>query len=248
MVLSDLINPGDKIDIQLTYQLEQSKMGQDVEVKIYKSSVFDFVSDTEIEITMPTEGSKVVLFQNGLRLRMLYYTQKGLYECLGVVENRYKKNNILTLVVDIKTPPQKFQRREFYRVNCLIDMQYYKISEEVADLDTTEAVFAEIQNPEYIGREKKTSIQDISGGGIRFISDEKFEKDSYILAVIRLTNEKIDNTFYLVCRIVSSEEVEYMTDKYSNRAKFNFKDIKDREAIVRYVFEEERRIRKKEIG
>ena len=66
MVLSDLINPGDKIDIQLTYQLEQSKMGQDVEVKIYKSSVFDFVSDTEIEITMPTEGSKVVLFQNGL--------------------------------------------------------------------------------------------------------------------------------------------------------------------------------------
>ena len=60
MILNEIINPGDKIDIQLTYQLEKNKLGETVDVKLYKSSVFDFVSDTEIEITMPTEAGKVV--------------------------------------------------------------------------------------------------------------------------------------------------------------------------------------------
>ena len=95
MILNEIINPGDKIDIQLTYQLEKNKLGETVDVKLYKSSVFDFVSDTEIEITMPTEAGKVVLVQNGLRIRLLIYTQRGLYECFGIVKNRCKKENIL---------------------------------------------------------------------------------------------------------------------------------------------------------
>jgi c-di-GMP-binding flagellar brake protein YcgR len=35
---------------------------------------------------------------------------------------------------------------------------------------------------------------------------------------------------------------------FSNRIEFLFKDLRDREKIVRFVFEEERRIRKKEVG
>ena len=38
------------------------------------------------------------------------------------------------------------------------------------------------------------------------------------------------------------------SDRYSCRAKFIFKDLKDREKIVRFVFEEERKIRRKEVG
>jgi hypothetical protein len=36
-------------------------------------------------------------------------------------------------------------------------------------------------------------------------------------------------------------------EKFIHRGKFMFKDLKDRETIVRYVFEEERRIRRKEM-
>lgn len=248
MILTDYFNLGDKIDIQLTYQLEQSRKGELVEVKQYKSSVYEFASDTDIEITMPTDSGKLVLFQNGLRLHMLFYTRKGMFECYGVVKNRYKKENIMTLVVEIKTTPTKFQRREYFRIECSIDMLYYLIDENVAHLESTEALFSEIQNVEYIGGQRAGSIQDISGGGIRFVSNEEISKDSYILAVIRLTNSNYDNTFYLATKIISSEKIEHLQNKYSNRAKFNFKDIKDRESIVRYIFEEERRIRKKELG
>ena len=77
---------------------------------------------------------------------------------------------------------------------------------------------------------------------------ESDEIDSYIVIKLRLTNEKLDETFFLVCKIISCDRIDDFEGKYSNRAKFMFKDIKDRETIVKYVFEEQRRIRKKENG
>lgn len=248
MTLEELISPGDKIDIRLLYQLEQERAGNDVEVKTYKSSTYDYLSDTELEIAMPTENGKMVLFQTGLRCEFIFYTNRGLYMCTGIVKKRYKKDFLFALAVEIKTPPSKFQRREFFRVDCLIDMKYYKITEEVASLDSTEKLFAEIQGIDYIGAALNAVVQDISGGGIRFTTDEQLEVNSYLLIVIRLANNKMDETFYLPCKLISSNKIEHAVGKYSNRGKFIFKDIKDRETIVRFVFEEERRIRKKELG
>ena len=41
MKMSDLIQPGDRIDIQLVYQVERQQNGEDIEVKLYKSKVCD---------------------------------------------------------------------------------------------------------------------------------------------------------------------------------------------------------------
>ena len=89
MLLSDITNLGDKIDIQLVQQLEQLKNGQLSEpIRTYKSSLFDYLNDKEIEIGMPTENGRMVLFQVGLRCRMLFYTKKGLYTCFATVQKR----------------------------------------------------------------------------------------------------------------------------------------------------------------
>ena len=64
MKMSDLIQPGDRIDIQLVYQVERQQNGEDIEVKLYKSKVCDWLSDINMEILMPTESGKMVLFQS----------------------------------------------------------------------------------------------------------------------------------------------------------------------------------------
>ena len=74
------------------------------------------------------------------------------------------------------------------------------------------------------------------------------QKNDFILLMIRLTNDRMDETFYLVCQIVGCERHPSLDNTFSCRAKFIFKDLKDREKIVKFVFEEERRIRRKEIG
>jgi len=238
MVL-DFIKPGDKIDINYLHQNNG---------KTYKSSVFDILSDNEIEIAMPTDGGKMVLFQNGFACQFYFYTVKGLFTCEAVITGRYKKDNFYLLSAKITSGLKKYQRRDYFRVDCSIDFGYYRISDEVARLETTEELFEEIANPDYIEQKMLARTRDISGGGIRFTGNESLEVGDKLLIVIRLTNEKLDHMFYLVAEIIDCAPVEQMQDKWVLRAKWHFKNIKDRDLIVRYVFEEDRMIRKKENG
>ena len=125
-------------------------------------------------------------------------------------------------------------------------MQLLEITEEVAALKTTELLFMESQDIKYIDHKKKAMICDISGGGVRFTGDTPLEPGQFVLLTFRLVNENTDECFYLVSQIVAIQKED--SDRYSCRAKFIFKDLKDREKIVRFVFEEERRIRRKEVG
>lgn len=239
MGISAYITPGDKIDINFLHQHNG---------KTYKSSVFDFLNDTELEISMPTDGGKMVMFNIGFECQLYFYTSRGLFTCEAVVTNRYKRDNFYLLSVKIKTALKKFQRREFFRLECLIDFAYYKIPDEVAKLETTEELFEEIANPEYIEHKKLARTKDLSGGGCRFTTMESLEIGSKILIVIRLANEKIDHMFYLVTDIIACDPVEKMPDLWIARGKFEFKNIKDRDLIIRYVFEEDRMNRKRENG
>jgi c-di-GMP-binding flagellar brake protein YcgR len=55
----------------------------------------------------------------------------------------------------------------------------------------------------------------------------------------------MDESFSLVGHVISSEKHPKDSDQYINRLQFHFKDLRDREKIVRFVFEEERRLRNK---
>lgn len=231
------VKPGDKIDINYLHQNNG---------KTYKSSVFDILSDTELQITMPTDEGKMILLQTGFECQFYFYTSKGLFTCEAVITSRAKIDNFFILGAKIKTGLKKFQRRDYYRVNTLIDFCFYKISDEVAELETTEELFEEIADPKYLGLKQLARTKDISGGGVKFIVDEPLQVRDKLLIVIRLTNEKLDHMFYLVSEVIECVSIENVRDKWVVRAKFNFKNIKDRDLIVRYVFEEDRMIRKKE--
>lgn len=249
MVLENLTRLGDKIDIQLIQQLEKAGQGElEDGVRTYKSSVFDFISDWIIEIAMPTENRRMVLFQVGLRCKMFFYTQKGLYTCNAIVQKRYKKENFFVLAMQIVSEPVKFQRREFFRIDCVKDVKYVPIDDNVVKLETTKELIAELQKPEYKGKEKHGITMDISGGGVRFSTVEKLEPNQMLAIEIKLTSNDAEQTYCLVTRIISSERLADGMDKFVNRGQFLFKNLRERENIVRFVFEEERRLRKKEIG
>ena len=80
------------------------------------------------------------------------------------------------------------------------------------------------------------------------MTDQIEEIGRYLVVELHLSNDMVNEKFYLLCKVVSSEPMQEKEEKFSNRAKFIYKDLKDRETIVRFVFEEERRIRKKVIG
>lgn len=66
------------------------------------------------------------------------------------MKKRYRKENLYLLRIVITSGLQKFQRREFFRIPYTTPLKYYEISEQTAQMQTTEELFTEIQKPEYI--------------------------------------------------------------------------------------------------
>lgn len=231
----EFIKPGDKIDIHYLHQSNSKPL---------KSSVYDILNDTELEIVMPTLGGKMILFQVGIACQYYFYTQKGVYTCEAIVKERSRKGNFHVLKLKTTSAIKKFQRRDYFRLNCFIDFSYYTISKDMAIVETTEELLNEIEKPEYREQKKMARTRDISGGGVRFNAYEPIEVGTNLFNEIYLSNDKMDHIFYLVSEVIRCSQIEQ--DKWEIRAKWYYKNKQERDMIVRFVFEEDRKKRKKE--
>lgn len=248
MRLMNTITPGDKIDIKMIYQTDSEELQHEDE-QTYLSSVSDILGDNKLEILMPTYGGKLKLLQVSREYSLVFYTKNGLYNCRGIVTDRYYRGNLAFLSVLLVSDLVKFQRRGFFRIPFTTYIEYYEITDKVAALKTTRELMMEIQKPAYTDAELKGVTQDISGGGVRFVSEKPLRKNQYIFLAIRITNNGPAGVLYLVGKVIDTFRQENVKEeKYVNRVKFMYKDLKDREKIVHFVFEEERKLRKKELG
>lgn len=244
MTIAQFIQPGSKIDITV---IAQHAKGDTGETKIYTSNVLDIRKNENISIAMPKENDKLVLLPLGVRIELLFYTKTGLYRAAGQVVERYKSANIYMLDVELKTRLEKFQRREFYRYQYLLDFNYYTISAEERNMESAEALYIYLRKAGVLKqRENEGSIVDLSGGGIRFRTDTELHEDDYVLFLIHLKNENLNKLYYIPGKIISCVPTDADNNKnYEIRAKFEIEDDKMREEIIRFIFEEERKARQR---
>lgn len=248
MTVSELIRPGDKIDIRLIQQIEQSTVDGTVP-KVYKSQMLDFKANGNLLISMPSEGGKLILLPLEVRFEFVFYSMGGLYRGIGQIKERYKKENIYMLEVELKSQLEKFQRREFYRHSCLLDVNYYVLSAEEAKISSPEKILGQLRGDGLYERQERGIIVDLSGGGIRFKSGEERKAGEYLLMELKLSSESLDKQYYIVGTVINCTRLEHISEKtYESRVKFLIKDDRIREEIIRYIFEEERRTRQREKG
>lgn len=249
MTVAEIIQPGDKVDISFLQQVERRRSDMEQELpKVYKSQVLDLKENGNLEISMPTENGRLVMLPLSIRLEFVFFSKGGIYRAVGQIRERYKSDNVYMLEIELKSQLTKHQRREFFRYPCVLDMTYYTITKEEADIPSGEALFIQLrmekeQNKE---REHTGQIVDISGGGLRFYADERLQTDQYVLFEIYLKNENVDNFYYIVGSIISCVRVAKLSEKpYEARAKFLIQDNSIREEIIRFIFEEERKTRQR---
>lgn len=246
MAVAELIRPGDKVDISFVQQVENLETGHSLP-KIYKSQVLDFKENGNLEILMPSEGGRLVLLPLGVRLEFVFFAKGGLYRAIGQVTERYKSDNMYMLEVELKSQLEKYQRREFFRYPCILDMTYYVLTETEKQFESGDALFVHIRALENSDeREKSGRIVDLSGGGIRFQTNEALESGQYALFEIHLENENLDKQYYIMGTIISCGRSNKASDRmYEARAKFLISDNNVREEIIRFIFEEERKTRQR---
>ncbi len=248
MTISEIIKPGDKVDARLVQQIESAeKTGTATDT--YKSQVLDMAENGNIIISMPTENGRLILLPLGVRFEFVFYSAGSLYRSVGRVVERYKRDNIFMLEIELKSQLEKFQRREYYRYECSMNFQYYILDENQKELDSLDSMVENLLEEPHLEQRRNAVAVDISGGGMKFRSEEKLNPKDEILVAIRLTNDRMDRQFYIKSEIIACVEIKTTKDRlYESRIKFLINDNKVREDIIRYIFEEERKTRKKVNG
>ena len=242
LVLSKYIEPGNRIQLQKIMRLKEED--DDGHRKTYDSQVIDIISDDRIEISMPFEKTKLVLLPVDGEYNLFFYTQGGLYQCYARVVDRYKNNNVFSVLMDLTSNLRKYQRREYYRFSCALEMNSRTLEEQ--EIRAIEIDRKDILKPEL---PLQTSvIVDISGGGLRFVANYAYEKESTIMCKYTLWISGESKEFRLFGKVLSVKEVENRPGIFEHRVQYVHMDDDNREEIIKYIFDEERKTIKKQKG
>ena len=244
MAIAVLIQIGDRLDVKIEQKVERDGKIE-YEQKTYQSQVLDIKENGKFEVSMPIEKGKVIVPPLNLRFEAVFNTQSGnVYKGSAVVTERYRASGRYLMEIQLKGALQKIQRREFFRYPCLVDFNFL-VLDEVYESKSVEEMYMEFMEGRLLEISQGTT-RDLSAGGMRFKSPCELDADKKIFIVLHLKNEKIDRDFFMFADVVSSERSDILGKvSYENRVKFEINDNEMREEIIRFVFEEERRHRKR---
>lgn len=240
-MLSKYVSIGAKLELETIEGLDNTENSS--ERRTYRSKLYDIVSEDQIKIAMPIEQGKLVLLPVDGEYSICFYTPTGLYQCLARVVERYKSDNIFVLLMELTTDIRKYQRREYYRLNCVLDMKCREVTEQDVDSFNEQIRFVDTDITFTDG-----IMVDISGGGARFISKVRYEKNTNIMFVFSLFVNGHLTEYKLLGKVLLSERLENRSNEFEHRVQFLNLMNDDRESIIRYIFEEERKIRHREKG
>ena len=241
-MVSKIIGIGNKVEFtKVETNRGRGSVKDILKKKVYVSQVCDIVEGSKIKVTMPIEGGHVVAVSPNTRLDACFYTAKGLYHGRVIVSERMKEDNIYVMIIELQYELEKFQRRQYYRLNCTMDLEYRVMEKEELDIFEKDK---EIPDERDLKLLKEAVALDFSGGGIRFVSDERHKKDDFIFVKLRIAYEDTYKVYVLVGRVIASTEVKNGRMKYESRIEFVEVSSKVREEIIKYIFFEERKQRK----
>lgn len=243
-LISKYVVPGCRVDLQaIDRSIEYQGKTDAVEHKSYQSQVIDVLSDDRVEISMPMEKSKLILLPMDGEYDLYFYSDSGLYQCYARVVDRYKNNNLYVLVLDMISNLRKHQRREYYRFSCALEMNSRQLQEEELALAENKEGVLIPQLPL-----KSSVVVDISGGGLRFVANYAYEPQSLILCKYNLLVGGTNKEYNLVGKVLNVRELENRNGVFEHRVQYVNVDETEREEIIKYIFDEERRTLKNQKG
>ena len=236
-MIEKYLSPGDKVEIRFAQRMALTDENTERKYKTYLSKINQMLDEDQIEILMPIEQSRMVLLPRNAMGTLVIYTSNGLFQCEVKVADRYKKDNIYLQVLELISGIKKYQRREYYRYSCTVPVFSRCLTEE----EQRTMVWDETQK----GIEGSTL--DIGGGGVRYLVSEQMTSGEMVICYLEL---EIKNTVKEIQALGKILSVRPVKDSNLFEVRVQFEKISNaaREQIIQYIFEDERKRRKKNSG
>lgn len=236
-MITRLVLPGDKVEMKST---GIGADGRPTNIKSYTTKVYDVLSDKSLEIYLPIEKTKFVLLSVGEEYLFTFHGINGLYQGYGTIEARYKDDQFYVLKINMSSELTKCQRRNYYRYNCNLDVHYRELEKEELLAIVSRKAFA-------LDTElamKKATMLDLSAGGIRFVTNELKEEQSVLYCCFHLPINGKLKMFEVLTKVLSVKQVDNKRGLFEHRVKYVNMREEEKEEIIRFIFDEERKTRK----
>ncbi|MGM0446147.1 MAG: flagellar brake protein [Bacillota bacterium] len=190
----------------------------------YNSKVADIVDD-EIFIMAIYKREEIIPLRKGIKVDVLYEGDTAFYSLTSEITGR-EKEPLPMLSIKLTDNIERIQRRRFFRVLVNKKIQYISLKEQLDK--ETQPVF------------KETTAIDLSGGGLLMVLKDDLKVNDRLL--FKLDIEDLD-------KLVEGKIVRilYNKDGHSKTAGIEFVDInrKDRDTIISYLFNYQRKLRRR---
>ncbi len=235
----DVVRPGDRVDLEMISMGGETKE----ERKYHITKVYDVTDDGIVEVVMPMEQSRVIVLSQGAQYEMFFYAGRGLYSCVGEVIDRRNDDSVSIAALEPVTELSKKQRREYFRYSCAIGTMARQLP------DWEEKSYLEQSKLDIMAEPSERGvIVDISGGGMRFVSQAEYELGRLVHTRFVLDLKDGRRTYDAVIRVITAERMPNQPANREYRGQFLYMENGAREEIIRFIFEEERKTRKRQSG
>lgn len=240
-MIGRFIKEGDRVEMTAVDNRTRLSRSEEEGPKSYTTKISSITSDDTLELYMPMEQTKLILLPVDAEYSVVFYTDAGLYQCFARVIDRYKNQNLYLVAIELTSNMRKYQRREYYRFSCALEMCARNLEEEELQAIDKKAKFWLQPNRPI----KRSVVVDISGGGLRFMSNQMYEIGSMIYCSYTLVRGEDRKLYELVGKVLAVNPVAARPGIYEHRVEYYNIDDKTREEIIQFIFEEERRSRRK---
>lgn len=190
----------------------------------FVSQLEGFADDNIVKISAPIYESKVYPVKvNSYIEAYLFHAANQIYRIAGYVTDRNVIDNIALLYVRVTEKPEKIQRRQYFRFECKIPVEF---SMEEPDKQNTTIGFSGY-------------TIDVSGGGLSCVTDKMPALNSIVRGCMLLGTYNLEFKGKVVrCnKEIRNEEIKYISS-------ISFVDIdhKDRERVISFIFNKQREL------
>ncbi|MDO9536571.1 MAG: flagellar brake protein [Bacillota bacterium] len=210
--------------------------------QVYYQSTIQEIGKDHIALGAPVKKQKQMFLQEGETYSFRLPVADALYsfksKILGKKFNGYIPLYLISLPEDV----ERRQRRQFFRFPCMMDLQYWVLSEQGFKngdqpshcSDTATSLSDQVES---LGLPEKAVVINISGGGLMFVSRRRLTVGAVLALRFRLES-RAKSTDALLKGKVMRVFVFYIGKVVRYRYGIEFFDINERtrDEIIRFVF------------
>ena len=212
------------VSVKVGERLQVVRVKKNGEEECLASQMIELLNEDILDIAMPIKEGRLVPLHVDSVIKVVFYRENGQYYFEAKVLEKIK-GKIPVLRVQRISKIYKLQRRDYYRLNVVLPLKIH-----IADSNNGEEA-----------RVLQTFTLDISGGGLRFSLCERIEKDQVLLCELNL-NDRIYSLKARVVRVNNAYDKDYA---YEVGVEFIDIDERIRQDILCFVFDQQRKMRRK---